>query len=410
MIGALIVAWVLSIALAHHLGARVGRPAEGFLLGLVLGPIGTALSASMRPSPSPAPAASAAATATAGPTANSQPVRLAGTGLWPRFLRWLTSLLEGRTAGMTDTTPRARVSVYLVMVGLLALQVVARYKWGFLPEKEWQAVHMLIGWTLAFAVLAVAHGPGILRRVARRTWIHLAVGAVSLTVFWYYGRSDSYREYFGSPPADLDSLWPLVPFGYFALGAVLYRMGIPFLVARLAYGLSFRDLGVPFGRVTPVGDEPGRVKGVGWIYLVAFLAIAPALVLASHGPDYLAKYPLARDIISPEQGIWIVHFLVYEALYGLVFVSGESFWRGYLTFGMERDLGLYGLPLMLVPYVTGHFGKPFSETLGAIVAGSLLGFLALKHRSVWLGVALHYGVALSMDLLTVGGNGFVIWS
>jgi hypothetical protein len=36
--------------------------------------------------------------------------------------------------------------------------------------------------------------------------------------------------------------------------------------------------------------------------------------------------------------------------------------------------------------------------LGAIAAGSALGWLALQHRSVWLGVALHYGVALTMDL------------
>ena len=55
-----------------------------------------------------------------------------------------------------------------------------------------------------------------------------------------------------------------------------------------------------------------------------------------------------------------------------------------------------------------HFGKPLPETLGALAAGLTLGFLALKHRSVWYGVAVHYGVALSMDLLAVRGNGFVI--
>ena len=147
-----------------------------------------------------------------------------------------------------------------------------------------------------------------------------------------------------------------------------------------------------------------------WLYLGLYLVIGPALFFASLGSDYLAKYPLARDIIDPAtNGIWIGHFLVYEALYALVFISGEGFWRGYLTFGSERDLGFYGLSFMLVPYVTGHFGKPFSETLGAIVAGSLLGFLALKHRSVWLGVALHYGVALTMDLLAVWRNGFILY-
>jgi hypothetical protein len=185
---------------------------------------------------------------------------------------------------------------------------------------------------------------------------------------------------------------------------MVYRLVIPLVIARLAFGLRPRELGVPFGRV-----RADHLRGLGWIYLILFRVIAPVLVLASLGAAYQAKYPLARDIIGPEGGIWIVHFIVYEALYALVFISGEGFWRGYLTFGTEKDLGLYGISLMLVPYVTGHFGKPFSETLGAIVAGSLLGFLALKHRSVWFGVGLHYGVALTMDLLALGGGGLVIY-
>jgi membrane protease YdiL (CAAX protease family) len=53
---------------------------------------------------------------------------------------------------------------------------------------------------------------------------------------------------------------------------------------------------------------------------------------------------------------------------------------------------------MIIPYVTAHFGKPLPETLGAIVTGLVLGTLALRHRSFWLGVAAHYGVALTMDL------------
>jgi len=315
---------------------------------------------------------------------------------------WWRLLVSPRTVGMDDGTPRARPWVFLVLCGLLALQVVARYKLGFLEDKQWQGVHLAIGWGLAFGVLGLAHGFDMLRRVSLRTWSLLAVGAAGLMVFWYFGRSDSYRTLFGEPEHDVETLWPVVPFGYFAAGAVFYRLVVPMTFARVAFGLRPRELGMPLGRI------PDHLPGVGRVYLALFLGIAPLLILASLWSDYLAKYPLARDIISPEGGIWIVHFLVYEALYALVFVSGEGFWRGYLTFGTEKDLGLYGITIMLVPYVTGHFGKPFSETLGAILAGSLLGFLALKHRSVWFGVALHYGVALTMDLLAVARNGFVI--
>jgi hypothetical protein len=43
--------------------------------------------------------------------------------------------------------------------------------------------------------------------------------------------------------------------------------------------------------------------------------------------------------------------------------------------------------------------------MGAILAGTALGWLALKHRSVWLGAALHVGIALVMDAMALWGRG-----
>ncbi len=54
------------------------------------------------------------------------------------------------------------------------------------------------------------------------------------------------------------------------------------------------------------------------------------------------------------------------------------------------------------------YGKPYPETMGAIAAGTTLGWLALKHRSVWLGVAVHFGVALSMDILAIRARGIEV--
>jgi hypothetical protein len=35
----------------------------------------------------------------------------------------------------------------------------------------------------------------------------------------------------------------------------------------------------------------------------------------------------------------------------------------------------------------------------------VLGFLALRHRSFWLGVAVHWAAAISMDVLAIGKRG-----
>ena len=54
---------------------------------------------------------------------------------------------------------------------------------------------------------------------------------------------------------------------------------------------------------------------------------------------------------------------------------------------------------MVIPYVLIHFGKPFPETLGAIFAGTALGYIALKSRSIFVPFLIHSSVAFSMDII-----------
>ncbi len=44
-----------------------------------------------------------------------------------------------------------------------------------------------------------------------------------------------------------------------------------------------------------------------------------------------------------------------------------------------------------------HIGKPEAEVLGAVVAGLVLCYLAMRSRSIWPGVLLHSLVASTMD-------------
>lgn len=336
----------------------------------------------------------------------SPPIGEVGVGHRERWTarRWLGALLSPRTAGMREDTPRLNPLAFGLMLGLLALQVVARYQWGFLEEKWWQTVHVVIGWGGCLAIYALFHGWRAVTKISATTWFVLGLGLVCVTVFWYFGRSDGYRDIFGSPPLDHETFWPLVPFMYFATMGTLLRLVVPMLAARFILKRRPSAFGLPIGR----GHRQGAVPGVHWVYVALFVGMVPVLVIAAQAASFKAKYPLAYDIVDPNGGIWIAHLLVYEAFYFFVFFSGESFWRGFLTFGTEKDLGLYGLAFMAVPYVTGHFGKPMPETLGAIAAGCALGFLALRHRSVWWGIALHYSIALSMDLLSIANNGYVI--
>jgi hypothetical protein len=188
---------------------------------------------------------------------------------------------------------------------------------------------------------------------------------------------------------------PLYAFFYFSMSCVLLRLGLPLLLMR--FGLR--------GRVSDYGFRLRGSSQLWWVYLVMALGVCGVVVVyASQQPAFLAKYPLCRAMISGHR-ILLWHFLLYQLAYFMVFVSGESFWRGYIAFGLEKDLGWLALVFMIIPYVTAHFGKPLPETLGAIITGVVLGGLALKHRSFWLGVLAHYGVALTMDLSAIYRQG-----
>jgi hypothetical protein len=56
---------------------------------------------------------------------------------------------------------------------------------------------------------------------------------------------------------------------------------------------------------------------------------------------------------------------------------------------------------MAVPYCMIHYGKPYFEAHGAIVAGIVLGSLSMKTRSIYAGFLVHITVALGMDLLSL---------
>ena len=222
----------------------------------------------------------------------------------------------------------------------------------------------------------------------------LTVAVTSLGLFgllWYFGRRGSYPL---ALPTDPNGLERLLPFFYFAFSCVVMRMVFPLWIARKFLGTGPRDYGY-------------RTQGMSrvvWVYAVLLLAAVPMVWFASTRPDFIHKYPLCRTAI--EDGTLLLGtFVVYELAYLMIFVSGESFWRGYILFGLNRRIGLNALFFMLFPYVLSHLGKPMFETLGAIAAGLLLGGLALAHGSFWLGVALHYGVAVMMDLFALVARG-----
>ncbi|MCB9560026.1 MAG: CPBP family intramembrane metalloprotease [Kofleriaceae bacterium] len=134
-----------------------------------------------------------------------------------------------------------------------------------------------------------------------------------------------------------------------------------------------------------------------WVYVVLFALVLPAVYLASKTASFQATYPFYKSANRSRFDL-----LAWEGLYALQFLSLEFFFRGFLLQGLRRALGSNAIFVMIVPYCMIHYGKPMPETFGAIGAGLILGTLAMRTRSIWGGVLIHVGVAVSMDLFALG--------
>ncbi|MCB9733129.1 MAG: CPBP family intramembrane metalloprotease [Deltaproteobacteria bacterium] len=175
---------------------------------------------------------------------------------------------------------------------------------------------------------------------------------------------------------------PLLEKLVWCTGAAIAYVGLPAFVVRVVFKQRLRDYGL-------------TLKGLRG-HLPLYLALAlPVIALAFAGaatPLFQAKYPFYRE----PHGVW--DLAVWELAYASQFFSLEFFFRGFFIHGLKDVLGRQAIFAMVVPYVMIHFGKPFPETLGAILAGSVLGLVSLRTGSIAGGVLVHVGVAWTMDL------------
>jgi membrane protease YdiL (CAAX protease family) len=230
---------------------------------------------------------------------------------------------------------------------------------------------------------------GCRKRVAIEAASVLIVAAVLMTV-QYYG---VYRGGCGAwlmQTMDLGGpFWQRVAW---AVGQVLVYVPVPLVMIGL----------YPQRRLEDYGVKLRAPFAYWWVYLLMYLAILPAVLAASQLDDFQRTYPFYRT--APGESFW-PKMIAWEIVYAAQFVALEFFFRGILLHGTRRRLGSYAILVMTVPYCMIHFGKPVQETLGAIVAGVVLGFMSLKSRSIWMGAALHIAVAWTMDAAALWQSG-----
>ena len=133
-----------------------------------------------------------------------------------------------------------------------------------------------------------------------------------------------------------------------------------------------------------------------WIYGLFLAVVLPAMLLVSRLPDFGSYYPFYK-LASRS---WF-DFLCWEAMYFAQFFALEVFFRGFFLGALRHSFGSGAIFAMAVPYCMIHYGKPFLEVNGAILAGIALGSLSMKTKSIYQGFLLHITVAALMDWLSL---------
>lgn len=102
-------------------------------------------------------------------------------------------------------------------------------------------------------------------------------------------------------------------------------------------------------------------------------------------------------------GKWY-QILVYFASYLLYYIGWEFLFRGILLVSSEKKCGAMGAILLttlisaLIHTSIGAFGKPMIETLSAIPAGIIFGYIAHKTKSIYPTLFIHFIIGVSTDL------------
>jgi uncharacterized protein len=230
--------------------------------------------------------------------------------------------------------------------------------------------------------------------------------AFCLTMIKYFGDPQFFLGFLRSLGADSMAGWfedrisidpnaALYRLVHWVSCVIFFYVVPPFLIIRFVFHEQLSGYGLSL---------KGAFKDVK-LYAIMLCVMIPLVVYFSRTASFQARYPF-YDVQAGES--FFPNLFAWELLYFIQFFALEFFFRGFMLHGTKQRFGYYSVFVMTIPYCMIHFGKPFPETIAAIIAGVVLGTLSLKSRSIWLGVAIHYSVAITMDLCSLYQKGLLI--
>ncbi len=230
-----------------------------------------------------------------------------------------------------------------------------------------------------------------------RPAVCLLITAVVLTIHEYFGGRSFFEGAIRPTLATLEERgheWPklaqyeeLWGYAWWSGARVLGYVVVPVIAWKLLF---------PRDRILDMGL---RLRGFfqhAWVYALCLFIVLGAMAVVAQQRDFLTYYPFYKA----SSRSWS-DFLMWEAMYFAQFFALEFFFRGWMLSAMRRSLGVSAIFVMTLPYCMIHYGKPYLEAHAAIIAGVVLGSLAMRSRSIYAGFLVHIAVAFLMDVMAL---------
>jgi membrane protease YdiL (CAAX protease family) len=231
-----------------------------------------------------------------------------------------------------------------------------------------------------------------LQDIEKKSAVVTVSALVLITIWLYQGHPSFFMEhfarYFGSDPY-VD--W--YQYLYLHLMTLFLWLIIPLFLIKLVLKENLGDWGLCLG---------DRRFGLKFLAL-AIVFMALPLYLNAQSPEFQAEYPLTKLA-----GKSPTHFLLWELTYLIYYLGFEFLFRGYLLFGLKDKLGpSMAIMAQTIPSTIIHIGKPEGETIAAILAGMVLGAVALRTRSILYVLLFHWYVGITTDYFCLLNSGLM---
>ncbi len=131
--------------------------------------------------------------------------------------------------------------------------------------------------------------------------------------------------------------------------------------------------------------------------LIAYLIILALILIFARGPAFMKMYPLYKPA-----GQNLSLFVKFE-LSMLVYMFGWEFlFRGYYLFAIKKEIPITAaIIIQMIPFAFLHIGKPELEAYSSVLAGIILGILAIRANSFVPCAILHFLASFTMDVVAI---------